>query len=196
MIAPTFRSRFGQPSSRLPTPGRKKLSTVEWHNAQVVPTLLSFRTLFSISTLPLSPITASSSSSTSVVAGLFEIDATVRGCRPSPTAVTHQHRLSDRLTRRWSDRRRRQSLRAGATYPSTSLHHQMFRSGRCVCLEHQTVTAAGLRARSTMATSLLSDPPHPARAAATTPSITTNRQTWVLVQSARSFGASIDARDK
>ena len=40
MIAPTFRSRFGHPSSRLPMPGAKELSTVEWHNAQVVPTLL------------------------------------------------------------------------------------------------------------------------------------------------------------
>ena len=42
MIAPRLRSRFGQPSSRLPMPGGKELSTVEWHNAQVVPTLLSF----------------------------------------------------------------------------------------------------------------------------------------------------------
>jgi hypothetical protein len=33
VIAPTFRSRLAQPSSRLPMPGANELSTVEWQNA-------------------------------------------------------------------------------------------------------------------------------------------------------------------
>src|SRR5262245_40665148 len=37
-IRPTLRSRLGQPSKRLPTPGTNELSTVEWHSAQVKPT--------------------------------------------------------------------------------------------------------------------------------------------------------------
>ena len=32
-IAPTFRSRFAQPSSRWPMPGANESSTVEWHSA-------------------------------------------------------------------------------------------------------------------------------------------------------------------
>src|SRR3989442_700220 len=36
-MAPTFRSRFGQPSSRRPTPGATALSTVEWQSAHVIP---------------------------------------------------------------------------------------------------------------------------------------------------------------
>ena len=38
MIAPTFRSRLGQPSSLRPMPGATESSTVEWHSAQVTPT--------------------------------------------------------------------------------------------------------------------------------------------------------------
>src|SRR3954451_10734871 len=37
MIAPTLRSRFGQPSWRWPTPGATELLTVEWQTAQVSP---------------------------------------------------------------------------------------------------------------------------------------------------------------
>ena len=37
MMAPTFRSRFGQPSFRRPMPGMTELSTVEWQSAQVTP---------------------------------------------------------------------------------------------------------------------------------------------------------------
>jgi hypothetical protein len=33
MIAPTFKSRFGQPSRRRPMPAATLSSTVEWHNA-------------------------------------------------------------------------------------------------------------------------------------------------------------------
>ena len=40
-MAPTFRSRFGHPSSRLPMPVVNELSTVEWHSAHVMPTLVS-----------------------------------------------------------------------------------------------------------------------------------------------------------
>ena len=39
MMAPGFRVRLGQPSSRLPIPGITESSTVEWHSAQVMPTL-------------------------------------------------------------------------------------------------------------------------------------------------------------
>ena len=38
-IAPTFRSVFAHPSSRLPMPVAKELSTEEWHRAHVMPTL-------------------------------------------------------------------------------------------------------------------------------------------------------------
>src|SRR3954454_5955435 len=37
-IAPTFRSRLAQPSSRFPMPGAKESSTVEWHSAHSIPT--------------------------------------------------------------------------------------------------------------------------------------------------------------
>src|SRR5713101_4669549 len=37
MMAPTFRSRFGQPSRRCPIPGANELSTVEWHSAHWMP---------------------------------------------------------------------------------------------------------------------------------------------------------------
>ena len=37
MIAPTLRSRFGQPSSRLPMPGANESSTVEWQSAHWMP---------------------------------------------------------------------------------------------------------------------------------------------------------------
>ena len=40
-IRPTFRSWFGQPSSRLPIPGANESSTVEWQRAQVMPIELS-----------------------------------------------------------------------------------------------------------------------------------------------------------
>jgi hypothetical protein len=36
-MAPTLRSRLAQPSSRLPMPGAKELSTVEWQNAHCIP---------------------------------------------------------------------------------------------------------------------------------------------------------------
>src|SRR4051812_23004174 len=39
-IAPTFRSRLGHPSRRLPTPGATELFTVEWQTAHVSPTEL------------------------------------------------------------------------------------------------------------------------------------------------------------
>src|SRR5512138_1879604 len=70
MIAPGFRSRFGQPSRRLPMPGANELSTVEWHNAQVVPTWVSVSWPLTVSTLPLRPTTALSFNSATVVAGL------------------------------------------------------------------------------------------------------------------------------
>ena len=40
-IAPTFRSVFAHPSSRLPMPVVKELSTEEWQRAHVMPTLVS-----------------------------------------------------------------------------------------------------------------------------------------------------------
>src|SRR5919198_4813885 len=66
-IAPTLRSRFGQPSRRLPIPGANELSTVEWQTAHVspiderVPPLLK---------KPFTPTTAFSFSRASVVRGL------------------------------------------------------------------------------------------------------------------------------
>ena len=39
-IAPTFRSVFAHPSSRLPIPVVKELSTEEWQRAHVMPTLV------------------------------------------------------------------------------------------------------------------------------------------------------------
>src|SRR4030095_2002239 len=37
IMPPTLRSLFGHPSSRLPIPGAKESSTVEWQTAQVIP---------------------------------------------------------------------------------------------------------------------------------------------------------------
>jgi hypothetical protein len=65
-MAPTLRSRLAQPSSRLPMPRAKTLSTVEWQNAHWIPIDL---------TLPLglakavTPTTAFAFSSAIVVAG-------------------------------------------------------------------------------------------------------------------------------
>ena len=36
-MAPTLRSRLGQPSSRWPMPGANESSTVEWQSAQLMP---------------------------------------------------------------------------------------------------------------------------------------------------------------
>src|SRR5215208_7691975 len=38
IMAPGFKSRLDQPSSRLPTPAATALSTVEWQMAHVIPT--------------------------------------------------------------------------------------------------------------------------------------------------------------
>src|SRR5215218_11345368 len=54
IIAPGFKSRFGQPSSRLPTPMATELSTVEWQMAHVIPTDSSVEP----ETLPTTPTTA------------------------------------------------------------------------------------------------------------------------------------------
>src|SRR5262249_17655760 len=68
-IAPTLRSRLGQPSRRLPTPGTNELSTVEWHSAQVKPTRVTVSFPPTFSTVPFTPITALSLTSATVVAG-------------------------------------------------------------------------------------------------------------------------------
>ena len=71
MIAPGLRSRFGQPSSRLPMPGVTESSTVEWQMAQVMPSLV----ILPFSTVPCRPTTASRPISATVVAGCVEIRA-------------------------------------------------------------------------------------------------------------------------
>src|SRR5689334_12171106 len=81
-ILPTFRSRFGQPSRRCPMPVANELSTVEWQSAHVMPTLVR---LLLASTLPITPTTAPSLSSVTVVAGLLR--STVLFCSPVFTAA-------------------------------------------------------------------------------------------------------------
>src|SRR3954468_4766385 len=66
-MAPTLRSRFGHPSSRLPMPGANELSTVEWQNAQVIP--IDVRCRPELSKYPFTPTTAFSFNSVTVVAG-------------------------------------------------------------------------------------------------------------------------------
>jgi hypothetical protein len=51
-------------------PGRNELSTVEWQNAQLMPTLVS---VLLASTWPMTPSTAPSLSNATVVAGLFRL---------------------------------------------------------------------------------------------------------------------------
>src|SRR4051812_38262874 len=68
MIAPGLRSWFGHPSSRWPMPGADELSTVEWHRAQVTPTLERWSCPFTGSTVPTMPTTELSLISVSVVA--------------------------------------------------------------------------------------------------------------------------------
>src|SRR5512133_2343873 len=70
MIAPGFRSRLGQPSGRLPMPGANESYTVEWHSAQVTPTLVSVSLPLTDSTVPFTPTTALSLSRATVVSGL------------------------------------------------------------------------------------------------------------------------------
>src|SRR5688572_1616069 len=65
-MRPTFRSRLAQPSRRLPMPGAKESSTLEWHSAHWVP---SDVILPPLSNLPVNPSTALSWSNASVVAG-------------------------------------------------------------------------------------------------------------------------------
>src|SRR6185503_1623608 len=79
MISPTFRSRFAQPSSRAPIPGANELSTVLWHNAQVIPTDSTFPARF-VKTR--TPTTALRLSSASVTAG------SSRFTRPARSACT------------------------------------------------------------------------------------------------------------
>src|SRR6266545_164193 len=84
-MAPTLRSRLGQPSSRLPTPGAKELSTVEWHRAQVMPSRISVSVPPTVSTVPLTPTTALSFSRATVVAGSVRL--TVPDWMPATTAA-------------------------------------------------------------------------------------------------------------
>src|SRR4051812_44494444 len=73
MIAPTLRSRLGQPSRRYPTlpagiPGAvNELSTVEWQIAHWMP--IDFRLLLFPSKKPVRPTTAFNFSKARVVAG-------------------------------------------------------------------------------------------------------------------------------
>src|SRR5262249_19201013 len=64
---PTLSVRLGQPSRRRPIPVAIESSTVEWHSAQVMPTVA--RWLFGPVTLPITPMTALSFSSSIVTAG-------------------------------------------------------------------------------------------------------------------------------
>ena len=66
MMAPTFRSRFGQPSRRLPMPGANESSTVAWQSAHWMPIEVRF---LLASKMPVTPTTASSSSRARVVFG-------------------------------------------------------------------------------------------------------------------------------
>src|SRR3954447_25851261 len=79
-IAPTLRSRLGQPSNRRPMPLVNESSTVEWQTAQVMPT--DVRRLPSPETWPRTPTTALSLSSASVVAG------SLRSTLPALIALT------------------------------------------------------------------------------------------------------------
>ena len=97
MIAPTLRSRLGQPSSRLPIPGANALSTVEWQSAQVTPTCVSVSLPLTVSTVPLSPTTASSFSKATVVSGLFRSTLPLRiaPCNVAGGASTSTLRPTD-----------------------------------------------------------------------------------------------------
>src|SRR3954468_2529530 len=68
-MAPTLRSRFAQPSSRLPMPGAKESSTDEWQNAHWIPIPES---LPELSNFPVTPTTEFSLSNATVVAGSFK----------------------------------------------------------------------------------------------------------------------------
>src|SRR3954466_1850497 len=65
-IAPTLRSRLGQPSRREPMPGATELFTVEWHTAHVRPIEVNRPVLLRWG---LTPTTALSLTSATVVAG-------------------------------------------------------------------------------------------------------------------------------
>ena len=69
IIAPTFRSRLGQPSSRFPIPGANELSTVEWQEAQVIPTEVRLPDVLKFA---FTPTTAFNFKSASVVAVMKE----------------------------------------------------------------------------------------------------------------------------
>src|SRR4029079_12007433 len=78
-IAPTLRSRLGQPSRRWPMPGATELLTVEWHTAHVRPIDDIAPLLLKCG---LTPTTALSFTSASVVAGEF------RSTLPAFSALT------------------------------------------------------------------------------------------------------------
>src|SRR5262245_26041995 len=71
MMAPGFSVRFGRPSIRFPIPGITESSTVEWHNAQVMPTLVRVSFPPWETTVPFTPTTALSFKRATVVAGLL-----------------------------------------------------------------------------------------------------------------------------
>ena len=70
-------------------PGANESSTVEWQSAHWMPTVFRLPLLLN---MPLTPTTALSFSSASVVAGSFEVDRAVRGCRRHATAAARRRR--------------------------------------------------------------------------------------------------------
>src|SRR5689334_5779873 len=117
-IAPTLRSRFGQPSRRLPMPGANELLTVEWQTAQVSPT--ERREPLRLN-LPCTPTTALSLISASVVLGSLRLTlpflmavttdlgrAVASTLRPAASAVlgetprSEERRVGKECRSRWS----------------------------------------------------------------------------------------------
>jgi hypothetical protein len=95
MILPTSRSRFAQPSRRLPMPGAKELSTVAWQMAHVMP-MEVISPLWSKK--PLTPTTALSRSKASVTAGSFRstLPALILFCRSRGKAAASTFRPTAR----------------------------------------------------------------------------------------------------
>ena len=107
-MAPTFRSRFGQPSFLCPMPLENELSTVEWHSAHVMPSRVRLSLPFTLVTVPTRPTTAFSLSKVTVVAGSLRstlpalIAAATSGGMASASTLSPTERAVVGLTDFWT----------------------------------------------------------------------------------------------
>ena len=195
-MAPGFRSRLAQPSSRLPMPGAKELSTVEWQRAQVMPTRVSASLPLTVSTVPLRPTTASSLSKATVVAGL------ARSTLPSLMPSHHggRQRLGvdlqpDRQRCRGTDRGADDLMHPQRVGP-TGFVAEGVEAEDLLALCDERGLLGGRAARACHTSATTATPPHATVSAAAAASATGVRQRDVIMRSSsRALGRMTPAAD-